>query len=224
MTKDPIQDSLDVTKECVYRELCDANIYYSLMFKWINGLVGIKTFNREFEGLCHFLKDALETKYIFALAKVFARSKEAGLWRLIRQVKDVSKAFIEIKLERHAHIRDESTRNRKEFLSRFDEYEKKIKEISDKISPYRNIQRAHNIPWWNHDSEETWNQTKEWLSFAETVYVQAMDGICGGSCRIGEFYPSELNGQIKYFVQLIEKGLVDAKREKDELIRKTVEK
>ena len=215
-----VQDSLEITKECVHREMSEANIYHSLMFKWINGLVGLDGFNREFGGLFHYVRDALETKYILAIAKIFARSNEAGLWHLIQLAQDASGQFIEIKLERvNSFIRNRLKQQRVDFLTRFEEYEKKIKEISDKISPYRNIQRAHNIPWWKHDSEETWNMTKEWLTFAETVYVQAIDGICESCSRVGGFYPSELNGQMEYFIHILQKGLEDARQRKDELRR-----
>jgi len=79
------------------------------------------------------------------------------------------------------------------------------------INPYRNIQRAHNYPWRNHPGKNTWDETKAWLTFAETVFVQAMDGICKGSCRVGDFYPAALNGETEYFVNLIEKGLKEAR-------------
>lgn len=215
-----VKNSLELTKACVNRDICEANIYHSLMFKWINGLVAIERFNREFEGLFHYVRDAFETKYILALAKIFARSNEAGLWRLILQVKDVSEQAIEIKLEReHAFIRNRLKRQREEFLVRFEEYENQIKEISDKISPYRNVQRVHNIPWWQPDSDATWNETKAWLTFAESVFVQVMDGICEGHSSVGGFYPSELNGQIEYFAHLLEKGLANAEQKKNELRR-----
>ena len=104
-------------------------------------------------------------------------------------------------------------------MAGYSEYESKIKAIKEKISPYRNIQRAHNYPLWDHQGTNTWVETKDWLTFAETVFVQAIDGICESCCRVGDFYPATLNSEIEYFVALVEKGLKDAKRKKQELGR-----
>ena len=209
-------DSIMVTKECVQRDIFDANIFHSLMFKWVNGLIAIKGFERNFDGMFRWVRDGLETKYIFALAKLFARSKEAGLWRFIQQSKEYSQEAIDIKLERvHDFLRDDLRNKRQEFLKNFDAYEKRIREISDVIEPYRNIQRAHNLPWRQNDGKKvTWEDTKEWLTFAEQVFVQAVDGICESCCRVGEFFPAELNGQMDYFVSLLKTPIEAAEAER----------
>ncbi len=216
---DEVQDSLKVIETCVSRDLCEANIFHALLFKWNNGLVQSEGFEREFGGLFSFIRDALETKYILALGKIFGRSSEASLWNLMQKSKEVSEENIELKLERQTFSKDRLKQQRKEFLSHFDEYEEKIKDISDKINPHRNIQRVHNFPWRTHDGKETWNETREWLTFAETAYVQAMDGICEGCCRVGDFYPSTLNGEIEYFISLIDEGLKNAKKVKETLMK-----
>lgn len=208
MKNDLIKNSIIVTKECVDRDLCEANIYHSLMFNWNNKLVKLRKFDREFSGLFNYVRDAIETKYILALGKIFGNSNEASLLCLIFQAKDLSEDFIQIKLERQNDIiRRRAITNRKEFLNQFETYKNKIIKIGEKISPYRNIQRAHNNPWRNSDGKETRNQVHEWLTFAESVYVQAMKGICESCGEVGEFYPSALNGEIDYFVSVIESGL-----------------
>jgi len=80
-----LEDSIEVTKACVERDIYDANIFHTLMFLWINGLIAIQGFERNFKGMFHYIRDALETKSIFALAKLFASSKEAGLLKFIQQ-------------------------------------------------------------------------------------------------------------------------------------------
>jgi hypothetical protein len=209
-----IKDSLLVTKECVRGDILDANIYHSLMFKWVNGLVAVNGFERAFDGMFHWIRDALETKYIFAMAKIFARSNEAGLWRFIQQAKAYSQDAIDLKLERvHDFLKDSLRNQRQEFLKNFDTYEKKIKEISEVIEPYRNVQRAHNLPWrQNGGKEVTWDTTKRWLDFAEQVFVQTVDGICESCCRVGEFFPSELNGQMDYFTSLLKESIESKSR------------
>lgn len=217
-----LEDSITVTKECVQRDIFDANIFQALMFKWINGLVAINGFERAFDGICHWLRDAIETKYIFALAKLYARSNEAGLWRLIQQAKQYPQPAIDVKLERvHDFLRGNLIEQRREFMSNYDAYEQRIKEISNVIEPYRNIQRAHNLPWRQNDGTKvTWDDAKEWLTFAERVFVQAADGICESCCRVGEFFPAELNGQMDYFVSLLKVPIEAAEAERLDGIKK----
>ena len=215
-----MNDSIEVTKACVERDIYDANIFHTLMFRWVNGLVAINGFERNFQGLFRYIRDALETKYIFALAKLFANSKEAGLWKFIQQAKAYPDEAIEIRLERVDELlRDRFRTKRQEFLSNFDHYEKRIREISEVINPYRNIQRAHNFPWRENDKETTWIDTKEWLTFAETVFVQAVDGICHSCQRVGDFFPAELNGEMDYFVSLFQSSLEAAEAERLRLIK-----
>src|SRR3990167_4637914 len=116
-----MNDSIEVTKACVERDIYDANIFHTLMFRWVNGLVAINGFERNFQGLFRYVRDALETKYIFALAKLFANSKEAGLWKFIQQAKAYPDEAIEIRLERVDELlRDRFRTKRQEFLSNFD--------------------------------------------------------------------------------------------------------
>jgi hypothetical protein len=210
-----LEDSIEITKACVERDIYDANIFHALMFRWVNGLVAINGYERNFQGMFHYIGNALETKYIFALAKLFANSNEAGLWKFIQQARDSSNEAIEIRLESvNELLRDRFITQRQEFLSNFDQYEKRIREISEVINPYRNIQRAHNFPWRGNDKETTWNNTKEWLTFAESVFVQAVDSICHSCQRVGDFSPAELNGQMDFFVSLFKSSLEAAEAER----------
>lgn len=213
------QSLLEIVEACVKREIGEANVYHALLFKWNNGLHNLDGFERELGGLFHFVRDALETKYILCLSKLFAPSNEAGLWQLIELTKEVSETWIELKRERYPSFADQSEKDRKEFLQNYDRYEAKIREIKEKINPYRNIQRAHNHPLRNHESKETWDETKSWLTFAETVFVQAMDGICEDCCRVGDFYPAALNGEIEYFIALMDRGLKGDKVAKEALTK-----
>ena len=213
-----LKSLLELTKACVNREIIEANIYLSLLFKLANGLGAVNGFKQQFGGLFSYLCDSLETKYILALAKLFAPSSEAGLWRLIQQARNVTQESIDLKLERQSFAGERLKLARKEFILHFSEYENKILALNKKISPYRNIQRAHNIPWWETNNDAKWNEAKEWLSFAEMVFVQAMDGICEGCCRVGNFYPHELNGEIECFLQLIREVLENRRMKRTNLL------
>lgn len=217
--KESSVNSLLLAKDCVNREISEARVYHALLFKWNNGLHNEEGFERELGGLFHYVRDALETKYILSLAKLFAPSDEAGLWCLMQLTKAISKKWLDLKRERYPDFKERSKQERKKFLSNYKRYEAKIRKINKKINPYRNIQRAHNYPWRVHQGKETWDETKKWLTFAETVFVRAMDGICEGCCRVGDFYPSGLDSEIEYFISLMGKGLADAKRKKEELRR-----
>ena len=212
------KNSFLLSKECVNREIGEAHVYHALLFKWNNGLHVLPEFNREVGDLFHFVRDAIETKYILCLSKLFAPSNEAGLWHFIELVKAISDQDIELKAREG---RDErATKSRAEFLARYTEYETKIREINKMVNPYRNIQRVHNYPWRVHEGKETWDETQEWIEFAEKIFVQAMDGIYEGSRRVGGFYPTQLDSTIEYFISLMGKGLQDARETKEALMRK----
>lgn len=200
------KENIYITKQCVDRDICDANVHYALLFDWVNGILVNEAFYRNFEGMFFHVRDAIETKYILALSKLFGSFNEAGLWKLIIQTKDVPEEIFENRLLRDPEfVREDMRREREKFFNNFDNYIRKIQAIEDKINPLRNIQKAHNLPWRPNGTSVTWEDTKGWLTFAEEVYVNAMNAICEGSATVGEFIPEELRAQMKYFARIVNK-------------------
>jgi len=200
-------NGLTVAKSCVQRELLDANAYHRLMFSWNNRLLGEAKEFAETAGLVlSYIRYGLETKYIFALCKIFAGSNEESLWKYIQMVKDYPDENIALKLERvDERFRDSFKDKRQAFLGSYDAYEKEILSIKDKLSPYRNTQRAHNLPSIPERGKVFWDQTRDWLTFAETVFEQASDGICEGCLRVGQYLPTEFDSQIDFFVSSVKR-------------------
>lgn len=198
--------NLYITKDCVDREIRDANAYYKLLFKWVNGILKNKMFYRNFNIIFHYIKDALETKYILSLTKIFAVRQEESLLKLIRQAKNISNKDFELKLEREPDfIHDQMREERKEFFKKFDIYVTEIAKIEKRVNPLRNIQKAHNFPLRPQGKKVSYQDTQVWLDFAEKVFVNAMDAICETSPRIGEFFPdNEFDTRISHFVSIIE--------------------
>ena len=198
------KDNIYITRNCVNREICDANIYYNLLFEWINGILVNKKFYEAFGGMFKYVQDALETKYIFALTKIFAKKNEEGLWKLLLQVKKAPKSSFELKLERSpSFIRERIRRQRKYFFKHYDSYVNKIQKIKSRLVALRNKQRAHNFPLMPDGPRVIWKETKEWLTFAEKCFFYAMTAICESSASPGQFIPEELNVQMRELASVI---------------------
>ncbi len=67
------------------------------------------------------------------------------------------------------------------------------------------MQRAHNYPTYSLGEKVTWQQTKDWLNFAEEVFVNTMEATCDSSPSVGNFVPDELSVDIRYLISLIKK-------------------
>lgn len=198
-------DNINITRECVRKEICDANIYYNLLFIWINGIRINKVFYKDFSGMFDYIEEALVTKYIFALTKIFAMSRESGLWKLIVRAKAVPERFVKLKVEREpVFIHKALRKQRKEFFRDCDKYVNKIKAIKLRLTALRNKQRAHSLPFMPDGQKVIWAETKEWLTFAEKTFFCIMGAICESSSSPGQFVPEELNAQMKYFASIIE--------------------
>ncbi len=201
MDKD--REPIVVAKACLERDLMEGNIYHRLLFRWMNGIIANKKFRRNAEAIIQHIGDALETKYVLALAKLFADTSEYGLWKMIQLVKDIPQAQIDSGLEQlPSFLRGRHNQLRVDFLGNFDHYVHEIKAIREKIKPLRNVQRTHNCPLTPESAPVLWKDSKEWLTFAEELYVQAMDGICEGSLRVGHFLPTEIDSQIDWFTSV----------------------
>lgn len=202
--KNKLADSLDVTKDIVDREITEAGIYYNLLFKLVNGFKENKKFYEAHQGVFHYIEGSLITSYVLALCKIFSSTREESLWKLLLIARKIDVKRFEYRLEcfptaPHNQLRQQ----RKKFLENLDGYIKKIKEIDDFLSPLRNTQRAHNFPLLSNGKEISWNQLKEWLSFAEEVFVTVMDGTCDSACRVGDFIPNELIDQMDNMAAII---------------------
>jgi hypothetical protein len=75
------------------------------------------------------------------------------------------------------------------------------------------MQRAHNFPLRIQGKKVTWQDTKEWLTFAEEVFVNAMDAVCETSGNVGNFFPETLNTDIRYFVAVAKDIKMDDRAE-----------
>ena len=205
-----------VAKDCVWRDLTQGNIYHRLLFRWMNGIIESKNIQKNAGAIIHYVGDALETKYVLALSKLFAGTKEQGLWKLILLVKNIPEAQIDSSLEQMpSFLRARPRQVRADFLENFNSNVDAIKAIREKIKPLRNVQRAHNSPLTPESAPVLWKESKEWLTFAEELYVQAMDGICEGAIRVGHFLPAEMDSQIDWFISMIrelEAGAVGVSR------------
>ena len=197
-------ENINITKNCVFREICDANIYYNLLFIWINRIKLNKIFYKDFKGIFNYIEEAFITKYIFALTKIFARSSEEGLWKLLLQAKEVPENLFELRLERDpTFIHKQIRQQREEFFRNINSYIAKIQEIKAKLVALRNKQRAHNFPFMPDGQKVIWTETKEWLTFAENTFFYAMTAVCEGSCSPGHFIPEELNVEMKHSASII---------------------
>ena len=161
-------------------------------------------FYEKFDAIFHYVRDALDTKYILALSKLFGRTGEESLWKLIQQTKLIPERAFEIRLERMRDgLRDRFKKRRDEFWRDDRNYEKRIKEIRSKLKPLRNSQRAHNFPLTESNGNTTWNETKDWIEFAEIVYAHAMDAICRPRTAIDYPVLRDLETEIKDFISLL---------------------
>jgi hypothetical protein len=202
MSKENQGYDLDVTKEIVCEDIIVANICYKLLFHWVNGLLSKnKKFYSRYEGMFFYIREAIVNQYVFTLAKLFASDKEASLSKLILQTKEVSDELFELRLERYATAPHKKLREqREEFFNKSEDYLKKIRKIKKKINPLRNTQRAHNFPLTKSKTKTIWNNSKEWLIFAETIFVRAMDAAGKSAVRVGNFVPAEIDIQIRDFI------------------------
>ena len=189
-----------LAKDCVWRDLTQGNIYHRLLFRWMNGIIASKSIQKNAGAVIHYVGAALETEYVLSLSKLFADTGEQGLWKLILLVKDIPQGQIDSALEQlPSFIRARHRQVRSDFLGKFDNHVDEIKAIREKIKPLRNMQRAHNYPLTPESAPVLWKESREWLTFAEELYVQAMDGICEGASRVGHFLPTEMDSQIDWF-------------------------
>jgi len=79
----------------------------------------------------------------------------------------------------------------------------KIKVIQEKLNPFRNIDRSHNIPWQKgKDKKISISDIKKWLSFAETIYKEIIEKI-GLSFPLNGLVPVEFDEQIKRNINCI---------------------
>jgi len=85
----------------VEKDICNAQVYYRLLFDWLNGIGKSKKLYKNFHGIIDNLGNALVKVYIVSLAKLFTRNaNEFGLLALINEVKSIPVEFFEHQLER----------------------------------------------------------------------------------------------------------------------------
>ncbi|MEW5758590.1 MAG: hypothetical protein AB1755_03850 [Candidatus Omnitrophota bacterium] len=189
------------TKDCIDKDISDANACYKLYFDCLNIIRKYKIFYNDFATIFFYFEEALDTKYILALAKLFSIStKEEGLLKLAYDIKNFDTDVLALRYEGVGNIiLNTVKKQRKLFLKNFNRYIKRIKVIEEKINPLRNIQRAHNYPYRGGKYHVSWAESKRWLKFAEALFVLMLDGICEPCPRAGNFLPENLDKKIRYF-------------------------
>ena len=197
-------NQLHIAKECVHREICNANIYVKLLFDWVNGILENKDLYKNFAGMFTYIRWAIEAQYVMTLGKLFAvKSGEVGLIALIIEARKMPDEFFEVLLGREQPFTHQQLKQaRTDFLKNANSYIQRVREINKQINPLRNIQIAHNYPLRSSNISVTWDKTKKWIVFAEEVFVQAMDATCESTVRVGDFVPTELYSQMKHFVSI----------------------
>ncbi|MCR4336533.1 MAG: hypothetical protein NUV91_01840 [Candidatus Omnitrophica bacterium] len=197
-------NNLDITKKNVEREILEARIYRNLLSNLIMGIRKSSFYNNHKE-VFHYIEGTLETSYILALCKIFAKSKEESLWKLLDLVRQVEDKTFENRLRSFPHAPHEQLRQQREkILHNISSYIERIQEVEELLNPFRNTRRAHNFPLLIGKAREiTYGQTEEWLDFAEEVFIAAMDGVCSSACRVGDFIPQELIYQMDSMVRTI---------------------
>lgn len=195
------RNRLTVTKKYIERDLIDAESYRKLLSEWLSS---ISKNQSQFNVIWHYVADALETKYIVVLSKLFAGTQEESLWKLIAQAKALAEKkgnsdLIEHKLERLPEvIRQDLRRQRDDFLVNFENHVERIQGIEKQLNSLRNKDRIHNYPNRADGPSVSWKQFKEWQNFAEEIYCQSMDAV--PEEHLSQFITDDLKNQITSFM------------------------
>ena len=199
-TKNKSHD-LKVTKEIVFSDISDAHAYHKLLFIWINELIRAKVYIN-FLAIFPYLQKAVVREYILTLGKLFSsNAAEECLLKLMDAAKAVPNEAFDLKLEKNPTAPHEQLRKQREkFFKNVDEYIEKIKKIEKKINPLRNTYIAHNFPMRIMNTTSTFDETIEWIKFAEEIIVCAMDGAAESCPREGDFIFKGIDDMMKRFV------------------------
>lgn len=202
-----MQWDLKETEAYVAREITEANVYEGLLFNLMTPLLKDKELTKLAPIPIHYMTVAFELGCVLALAKVFAADNEPGLDRLIQIAKAVPIELAEANFSEVVKtvMKDEFNNNRATFLASADTYRQEITKISGKLRPLRNTQRAHNFPELARKTNTTWNEFREWLTFAERVYGQAMSAAGEGGLPVGGFLQVTFKADVKNMLDAIRK-------------------
>lgn len=190
----------------VGKNIQQVHIYYLLAFKLIANLKETKLDN-DFPYIVDCLYEACLTKYVSSLWKIFGPTKEATLWQLLKLATELSENDFEERLKKEdpSNI-NEIRQQREELVNNRKNMEKRIKEIKKKISPLRNKEREHNLPWAYkkiEEQERDCEEIKEWLDFAEETFEKCMCVLSQFCLKAGNFGSPECASEIEKFLTLI---------------------
>lgn len=169
-----MNDNIKTTQTNLEKELIYAKMYLKILDEWCNPLLkSYNSFRENSPKLLEVLRESVMSSLISSMSNIFTNSGEVSLWRIINQAGET------------AYLRNKQT------------YINKIVEIKEKLNPFRNIDRSHNIPWRKGgDKKIPISDIKKWLSFAETIYKEIVEKI-GLSFPINGLVPAEFDEQIK---------------------------
>lgn len=198
---------LKVTKEIVINDIIDANTYYKLLFIWANELRKSKIYT-DYVGVFSYLEKAIIRQYIITLSKIFSvKANEECLLKIIHLARQVSDNIFDYKLERcNDAPREQLINQRTVFFKEADRYVGQINRIEKKLNPLRNTYIVHNFPMRKNNTISTFNESLEWLNFAEEVLVCAMDGACESCLRKGNFVFTNIDDMMKRCARIFVNG------------------
>lgn len=171
-----MNDNIETTQTNLEKELIYARMYIKILDEWCHPLLASSNpFRENSPTLLEMLRESLISSLFSSICNIFTSSNEVSLRRLIDQAEKTNN----LKLK-----------NKVTFIT-------KIEGIKEKLNPFRNIDRSHNIPWRKGgDKKILISDIKEWLSFAETIYKEIVEKI-GLSFPINGLVPAEFDEQIK---------------------------
>jgi len=183
--KNKINDNIKTTQANLEKEIIYAKMYIKILDEWCNPLLkSSNSFRENSPKLLEILRESVISSIISSMCNIFTNSDEVSLWRLINQA------------EKTTDFNNKET------------YIKKIKEIREKLNPFRNIDRNHNIPWREEKNKKiSISDIKEWASFAETIYKEIIEKI-GMSFPLNGLVTAEFDEQIQRNINWINKGSV----------------
>lgn len=191
------RNNIEITQKYVEKELVYAEKYQKILDNWCDEIGGLlHPFHQKSPNLLETIRVALTDSFVISMAKIFARSNEAGLWKLIQLASEIEDNFLQLKLERKPDfVKSNCEEKRKVFLSNKEMYIAKIKEIRNELKPLRNIERVHNLPWYDDATKIAWPKLKGWLYLAKKIYAEILESIVE-TYPLNDLVPEEFDRQI----------------------------
>lgn len=194
---------LQLAEKCVSRDLIEADIYYHLMFDFMNPMALDDILPKKCGLILKYMRDSFDTSYILVLSKIFGLPSESSLERMTLEIFRMPENVFELRLQRKHLIRQKEFVNaRVEFKSEYRSNLKRIQNIRKKLSELRNIFRVHNYPKRPVKHKTIFKETEEWRDFAKKLYFTCLyAGIVENGHGINDFLREDFEGQLNFLLQ-----------------------